>query len=74
MPHKPAVYRGERRVGPFSKSTHPCKNDQSHEFADRESLADQRRQRQIMREWGEMVVGVRKERERGQQGGNIQRY
>ena len=38
---------GER--GPFSKSTHPCKNDQSHEFGDRESLADQQRQRQIMR-------------------------
>lgn len=35
--------RGER--GPFSKSTHPCKNDQSHEFANRESLADQQRQR-----------------------------
>ena len=42
------VGRGGER-GPFSKSTHPCKNDQSHEFADRESLADQQRQRQIMR-------------------------
>lgn len=35
---------------PFSKSTHTCKNDQSHEFANRESLGDQQRQRQIMRD------------------------
>lgn len=50
--------RGER--GPFSKSTHPCKNDQSHEFANRELLADQQRQRQIMREirWCAAVAGV----------------
>lgn len=42
-------YWGEER-DPFSKSTHPCKNDQSHEFANRELLVDQQRQRQIMRE------------------------
>lgn len=42
-------WREEGRGALFSKSTHPCKNDQSHEFADRESLADQQRQRQIMR-------------------------
>lgn len=47
-----AMYRGREERGPFSKSTHPCKNDQSHEFANRESLADQQRQRQIMREMG----------------------
>lgn len=42
---------GEREErDPFSKSTHPCKNDQSHEFANRELLADQQRQKQIMRE------------------------
>lgn len=50
-----ALCREER--GPFSKSTHPCKNDQSHEFANRESLADQWRQRQIMREIRCMRVG-----------------
>lgn len=62
VPHNSHVSRnpgsGEKRVGedwrgegfPFSKSTHPWKNDQSHEFANWESLADERRQRQIMRE------------------------
>ena len=45
-----AVYRAGG-WGAFSKSTHPWKkNDQSHEFANREYLADQWRRRQIMRE------------------------
>lgn len=55
MPHTALCRRrigGREERGPFSKSTHPCKNDQSHEFANRESLADQQRQRQIMREMG----------------------
>lgn len=51
--------------GPFSKSTHPCKNDQSHEFANRESLADQWRQRQIMREIRCMCVWGGGEGKRG---------
>lgn len=41
-------WRGE--TGRFRKPSSPCRNDQSHEFANRESLADQQRQRQIMRE------------------------
>lgn len=64
MPHRAPCWsrvsgNRESTGAPFSKSTHPCKNDQSHEFANGESLADQQRQRQIMREMGDVRGGVK---------------
>lgn len=86
VPHNSHVSRNpgsrEKRVGedwrgegfPFSKSTHPWKNDQSHEFANWESLADERRQRQIMREMRVGCGGGGREWLQGRQRGNIESY
>lgn len=59
------MYQEEK--GPFSKSTHPCKNDQSHEFPNGESLADQRRRTHIMRE----TRGGYRWKKRGKEGGGM---